>query len=222
MERLAIVTLVYAVAAFMICATPFGLIVAKAHGVDVRKVGSGNIGATNVGRSVGAKAAGLTLLLDALKGFVCTMLAPTVIPALVGCYAADIAQTTPFGWALTVVYAACVLGHVYSPYLGFHGGKGISVGFGAALGLDWRIAFGLLLVFLVAAVPTRYVSLGSSLAAVSLTVWSVVFGYSLQAVIPMAVVSCCVVWAHHENIRKLVHGEEKRFSFKHEDKGGGR
>lgn len=223
MESLAAVSVLYALVAYLVCGIPFGLVVSRAHGVDVRATGSGNIGATNVGRSVGAGAAALTLALDAGKGLLCTALARGVIAAATGLAPAAFACETPFGWSLTLVYAGCVLGHVFSPYLRLHGGKGISVGFGAALGLDWRVALGLLAVFLVAALPSRYVSLGSSLAAVSLPVWCVALGYSVQAVVPMVVVACCVVWAHRGNIDKLVHGREKRFSFHHDapSEGGG-
>ena len=91
------------------------------------------------------------------------------------------------------------------------------MGFGAALGLDLRIAFGLLAVFLVFALPTRFVSLGSSCAAVSLPIWTAVLGYTPMAVVPMGLVAACVVWAHRENILKLAHHEEKRFSFHHDE-----
>ena len=150
--RLVIPTLIACAIAYFVCGIPFGMLIARSKGVDVRHTGSGNIGATNVGRSVGAWAAGLALLLDAGKGWLCTGLATFAFSSFAEAKAFGPGQ--PFDWALTCVYAACVLGHVFSPYLGFHGGKGISVGFGAALGLDPRIAFGLLAVFLVFAVPT--------------------------------------------------------------------
>lgn len=158
--RLVIPTLIACAIAYFVCGIPFGMLIARSKGVDVRHAGSGNIGATNVGRSVGAWAAGLTLLLDAGKGWLCTGLATFAFSSFFAETKA-LAPGQPFDWALTCVYAACVLGHVFSPYLGFHGGKGISVGFGAALGLDPRIAFGLLAVFLVFALPTRFVSLGA-------------------------------------------------------------
>lgn len=217
MERLTLVALGYAVVSFFICSIPFGLVIGKVFGVDVRKSGSGNIGATNVGRTIGAGAAGLTLLLDAAKGWLCCGLARMVISTLAGLEAASIETTEPWGWAVTLVYMACVLGHIFSPWLGFKGGKGISVGFGAALGLDWRVALGLLAVWIVCMIPTRLVSLASSVAAVSLTVWAFVFGYSLPAIAPVFVVTCVVVWAHRENIKRLLAGEEKRFSFKHKE-----
>ena len=217
MDRLIPVVIGYALVSFLICSIPFGLIVAKCFGVDVRKTGSGNIGATNVGRSVGAGAAGITLALDVAKGWLCCGLARMIISSLAQVDVSAIETTQPWGWSVTCVYAACVLGHVFSPWLGFKGGKGISVGFGSALGLDWRLAVGLLAVWLVVTLPTRFVSLGSSLAAISLTVWSFVFGYSLPAIAPMLIVSVTVVWAHRENIKRLFKGTEKKFSFKHKE-----
>ena len=177
--RLLLPTLISCAIAYFVCGIPFGMLIARSKGVDVRHTGSGNIGATNVGRSVGAWAAGLTLLLDAGKGWLCTGLASWAFSSFLA-EAKAFAPGQPYDWALTCVYAACVLGHVFSPYLGFHGGKGISVGFGAAL-------------------------------------WTAVLGYTPMAVVPMVIVAACVVWAHRENIRKLAHHKEKRFSFHHDE-----
>ena len=215
-----VLTLVLCVASYLFCGIPFGMLIARARGVDVRKVGSGNIGATNVGRSVGAWAAALTFLLDAGKGWLCTGVSWLLLSHVAGMAPGAIGCGGASDWMMACIYASCVLGHVFSPYLGFHGGKGISVGFGAAFGFDPRIAFGLLLVFAVFAVPTRLVSLGSCSAALSLCIWAAAFGYTPLAVAPLAVVACCVLWAHRSNIGKLVRGEEKRFSFHHDDKGG--
>lgn len=210
--------------AFFVCGIPFGKILAARMGhVDVTRVGSGNIGMTNVARSVGGKAAAATLALDAGKGLVCMLCARWAMAAI--CFGGEWAATRaagPFGLAVTLVYLCCVFGHVYSPYLHFHGGKGISVGFGAALGLCWPIALGLLGVFLVLALPSHYVSLGSIGAAISLPIWGAVFGLSLSSVVVLVVVACAVVWAHRANIGKLARGEERSFSVRHEssDKSG--
>ncbi|MCI6547739.1 MAG: glycerol-3-phosphate acyltransferase [Coriobacteriaceae bacterium] len=212
--RLAMPALVACAIAYFVCGIPFGMLIARSQGVDVRRTGSGNIGATNVGRSVGARAAGLTLLLDAGKGWLCTGLAVWAFSSFF-VEAKALAPGQPFDWVLTCVYGACVAGHVFSPYLGFCGGKGIAVGFGAACGLNPLIAAGLLAVFLAFALPTRFVSLGSTCAAVSLVAWAAILGYSPAAIAPMLVVAACVVWAHRGNIRKLAHHEEKRFSFHH-------
>ena len=211
-------TLALTLGAYVVCGIPFGLIIAKREGhVDVRTVGSGNIGTTNVARSVGKKAAALTLLCDLGKGLVWMLLARWVLAALVfGGDAASLDRTTVFGASLSLVYMGCILGHVFSPFLGFHGGKGIAVGFGAALGLWWPVALGLLAVFLVFAVPSRYVSLGSVCAAASLPIQCALWGFPLISVAPIVVVALVVIWAHRSNIRKLARGEERRFAF-HKD-----
>ena len=200
---------------YLVCGIPFGLVIARAMGhVDVRTTGSGNIGTTNVARSVGKSAAALTLLLDLGKGLVCMLVSRLVLAiAFFGGDFASLDHTTAFGATLSVVFLGCILGHVFSPYLRFHGGKGIAVGFGAALGLYWPIGLCALAVFLVLTVPSRYVSLGSVAAAASLPVWCVVFGFPTISIVPVAVAAVVVVWSHRENVRRLVHGEERRFSF---------
>ncbi len=208
-----VVTLVSMVVSFMICGIPFGLIVARTQGVDVRKVGSGNIGMTNVARSVGGKAAALTFALDVLKGTVCVLLARLVLARL--CLGGDWSQTlpqAPYGWSAALIWASCVCGHVFSPYLGFHGGKGISVGLGAGLGMCWYVALLAFAVFLMVAIPSGYISLGSICAAVALPTWAFVFGFTPQALMPTVVVCVLVIWSHRENIGRLLAGTEKKFS----------
>lgn len=211
-EQLLFPTMIVMIVSFFICGVPFGFVVARSRGLDVRRVGSGNIGATNVGRTLGKKAAGLTLLLDLGKGFVCTFAAPYILSVLTGIEAGALAPTQHH-IALTMVFLSCLLGHIFSPYLDFHGGKGISVGFGAALGLCWPIALGLLAVFIIVVVPFRYVSLASCTAALSMPVFAWFFGFDMRNVIVMTIASALVIWAHRENIGKLIRGEEKRFSF---------
>lgn len=220
MNSLQIMTALLALGAYLVCGVPFGLLVARAMGhVDVRTTGSGNIGTTNVARSVGKGAAALTLLLDLSKGLVWMLLSRVVLAfAVFGGDFASLDHTTVFGTSLTVVFLACICGHVFSPYLRFHGGKGIAVGFGAALGLYWPIGLGVLALFLVLVIPTRYVSLGSVFAAASLPVWCAVFSFPPVAVAPVAVAAVVVVWSHRENVRRLLHGEERRFSFHKSEK----
>ena len=221
MDPLVLATAAAAIVSFFVCGIPFGLIIAaKLNGIDVRKTGSGNIGMTNVARSAGGKAAALTFLLDVGKGVVCVLLGKLAIAQI--CLSGDldmIAYNSTFGWVGSVLFMACVLGHVFSPYLHFHGGKGISVGSGAGLALWWPIGLGMLAVFLVLTIPSRYISLGSIAAAASLPVFGVVWGMTLPAIIPLAIVSIVVIWAHRENIGRLMRGEERRFSVhKKEDK----
>ena len=215
MEALALWTAVFTLGAYLVCGIPFGLVVALAMGhVDVRQVGSGNIGTTNVAREVGKSAAALTLLLDVGKGLAWMLVSRQAIAALA--LGGDVALLDPgvaTGCALSIVFLGCICGHVFSPYLRFHGGKGIAVGFGAALGLSWPVALGLLAVFVVFVVPTRYVSAGSLAAAASLPVWCAVLGFTPASIVPVALAALIVIWSHRENVRRLAHGEERRFSF---------
>lgn len=221
MTALVVSTALCMVASYFICGIPFGLITGRHDHVDVRKVGSGNIGMTNVARTVGAKAAAVTFLGDMGKGLVCMLLSHLAIAcAAFGGEWAMLDVRGPFGLAMTLVYACCVLGHVYSPYLHFHGGKGISVGFGAGLGLFWPIGLGMLAVFLAFALPSRYVSLGSVMAAISLPIQCVAWGMGLAAVLPIVVVACAVIWAHRGNIKKLVNHQENKFTVKHDGPKG--
>ena len=136
MTSLILPTILSCIIAYLLCGIPFGLLVARAHGVDVRKVGSGNIGTTNVARAAGVGASGLTLLLDAGKGFVSMMIARLIIPAMGQVEAKAIAPDQPAGIVIAIVYVACICGHVFSCYLKFHGGKGIATGFGGALAIQ--------------------------------------------------------------------------------------
>ena len=208
-----ILTLACMAVSFWICGIPFGLIIARAHGIDVRKEGSGNIGMTNVARTVGGGAAAATLLLDLFKGTVCVLLSRFLLARffLGGDWSLTVPQEA-LGWSPAWVYAACVFGHIFSPYLGFHGGKGISVGLGAGLGLSWPIGLGPLAVFLAAAIPSGYVSLGSILAAASVPVWAFALGFNHLAIVPLALVAAVVIWSHRENIGRLLSGTERKFS----------
>lgn len=217
-DSLSIATMVAAVASFLVCGIPFGVIIANAlNGVDVRKAGSGNIGMTNVARTAGGKAAALTFLCDVGKGTLCMVVSRLVIAAV--CFGGDgaaLAIDEGFGWVSTILYCACVLGHIFSPYLGFHGGKGISVGLGAALGMYWPLGLSMLAVFLLLTVPTRYISLGSIAAAASLPIFSRLFGVRGWALVPTVIVSVVVIWSHRENIGRLVRGEESKFGIHHD------
>lgn len=222
MDTLSLATMVAAVISFLVCGIPFGVIIANVmNGVDVRKAGSGNIGMTNVARTAGGKAAALTFLCDVGKGTLCMIVSRLVIASV--CFGGDgaaLAIDEGFGWVSTILYCACVLGHIFSPYLGFHGGKGISVGLGAALGMYWPLGLSMLAVFLLLTVPTRYISLGSIAAAASLPIFSRLFGVRGWALVPTVIVSVVVIWSHRENIGRLVRGEESRFGVHHnkEDK----
>ena len=210
---------IYLVVTYFVCGIPFGKLVASRGGhVDIQSVGSGNIGTTNVARTVGAKLAGVTLLGDAGKGFLCTLLAPAYAASACGVAPAELAPGAGCGWVCALVMLVCVVGHVFSPYLRFHGGKGIATGFGAALGFAWPVALGLLAVFAAFAAARRIVSLASCAAAVSLPVWAVlIYRPEPPFALIMVATAALVLWAHRTNIAKLARGEEQPFSFHHDD-----
>lgn len=220
MTELVVWTLLFTIMAYFVCGIPFGYLFSEAFAhVDVRTKGSGNIGATNVARSVGKLPSVLTLICDAGKGALCIVIARYGLAAL--CFDGDVsalAYDTVEGTALSVVFAGCLLGHIFTPYLHFHGGKGVAVGFGASLALYWPVGLILLVVFVVFAVPSRYVSLGSVAAAISVPIICLALGFPVVSVLPIIFAAVLVLWAHRENIKRLIHGEENKFSFKKSDK----
>ena len=218
MERLILPTVLCCVIAYFLCGIPFGLLITKAKGIDIRKVGSGNIGSTNVARAAGVGASALTLALDAGKGFVSVMIAKLLIPVLGQVEYKALAPDQTAGVVIAIVYLAGICGHIFSIYLKFHGGKGIATGLGCALAFKWQMGLILLALFIAIVVPTRYVSLGSCCAAAALPIMALIFGVAPISIVPLAAVGGLVIWAHRSNIKKLINGQESRFSFNSEKK----
>ncbi len=180
--------------AFLCGSIPFGLVLVKVAGKgDVREHGSGNIGATNVSR-VGGKALGiLTLLLDIAKGF---------LPVFVAKH---------LGWgeaALSLLALSAVLGHVFTPWLKFRGGKGVATALGVALAFRAAMVLPALGVFIVLLLVFRYVSLGSVMAALALPLLLFCKGAAPPVLLPWAGLSLLGIAKHHENIRRLLKGTE--------------
>ncbi len=188
--------------AFLCGSIPFGLLVVKVLGKgDVRTQGSGNIGATNVSRVAGKGVGMVVLLLDAAKGF-----APT------WCFS-RIWPESKVGIALVAL--AAVLGHMFSPWLKFRGGKGVATALGVCLATAWWLPMPGFALFLLALGLTRYVSLGSVLAALSLpfTTWWLVqpaTGGNHLYVLPWALLAVLVILKHRENIGRLLRGTEAK------------
>ena len=179
---------------------PFGLLIAKgSSGVDVRAIGSGNIGATNVLRAVGKGAAALTLALDMLKWW-----APVALGRIVGASDALVA-----GVAL-----AAFLGHLYPVFLGFRGGKGVATFLGVLLALLPKVAFLVASVWLLVAAVFRYSSLAALVAAAAspLLVW--LLDGRRDFVVVAAVLSGFILIRHRENMRRLLAGEERKIGRK--------
>jgi glycerol-3-phosphate acyltransferase PlsY len=182
--------------AYLLGSIPTGLLLGKAYGIDVRKEGSGNIGATNLYRTVGRKVGVMTLAGDCLKG---------LLPVLAVTY-----SSLPSEYAAWVGLAA-FCGHVFSVFLMFKGGKGVATALGVFLALSpLAVAFALG-VFIVLMLIWRYVSLGSITAAavMPLAVW--LLGGGRVLILVTMLIAAVVIIRHIENIKRLVAGTENRF-----------
>lgn len=180
------------------------------YGDDIRKHGSHNAGLTNFYRVYGGKYAVFVILIDMLKAFVAVTLGSVVLGEFLG--------LTLEGEYFSALF--CIIGHVFPAFYSFKGGKGILCSATLLLLLDWRIAavgWGL---FLLTWLLTRYVSLGSLLAAVSFPITTLIFFFGNWLVFVLAVViAALVIWAHRSNIQRLLHGTESKFQW-HKDAPG--
>lgn len=202
------------VCAFLLGSIPWGVIVSRVgYRMDIRSVGSGNIGATNAVRAMGAKGGALVFLLDTAKGLLAGVLGCIVWPLFTDAVGFGLGET----WSVCggVAFIGCVWGHIFCPWLGFKGGKGISVALGCEffaitpLGAILELA-----VFIVFVAATRYVSLGSVLAAAALPFITMGLLWGQWMVIICAtLVGITVIWAHRANITRLMHHEESKMSF---------
>lgn len=208
----------FAIGAFLIGGIPFGLIIGKLNGKDVRKEGSCNIGATNVTRVVGKWWGKLCFLLDFLKGAL-----PVTAAVLMN-------GNESYGILPAVTAFMVVAGHIWPVYLKFKGGKGVATAAGAFLPLSWAALVTALLVWVLVFLTTRYVSLASISAAVIFAIAAVVFyilfpniglipGVKLgqACLVPIVLLSVLTVVKHKSNIVRLLNGTENRFEKKKKD-----
>ncbi|MBE6939834.1 MAG: glycerol-3-phosphate acyltransferase [Ruminococcaceae bacterium] len=171
---------------------------------DVRKHGSGNAGLTNFYRTYGARYALLVIVCDMLK---------TAVAACIGGYL-FLTQLNDWTLGLLIAGLGCVLGHMFPVFYGFKGGKGILSGGMLVIMLDWRVALVAWILFVVLAVSTRYVSLGSVAAAASMPFSTFfVYGHNVLYTVLGACIAGLVVWCHRGNIQRLLKGTEKRFQW---------
>ena len=193
---------VWIIGAYLIGGIPFGFLIGKMRGVDVRTVGSKNIGATNVFRTVGKKWGLLAFLCDVLKGLLPTLAARR--------FAADPS------WLPLAVGIMCVVGHMLTPYMKFKGGKGVATAFGAMLALipaTVGIAFA---IFALTFACSNYISLGSCVSATSLAVmiWIPFLDHAGYRDLPLCtlvtLIAAFIVWKHRSNIGRLVRGNENK------------
>ena len=188
----------WAVLGYLLGSIPFGMVLSKAMGLgDLRDIGSGNIGATNVLRTGSKKAAALTLVLDGAKGAVAVLLAR----AIVGEDAAQIAGLAAF------------VGHCYPVWLGFKGGKGVATFLGIMLALAWPVGLACCATWAFTAALGRVSSLSALFAAGTSPLWMVMFGQG-QAIILGAILTLLVFWRHRANITRLRAGTEPRIGQK--------
>lgn len=220
---------------FLLGSIPFGFIVARARGVDIRTRGSGNIGMTNVWRELGAGAGITVLVLDALKGWLPVWLTGNKQLAV---FYTDISTGTqvditpptspesslfPLLYLPMIVGLAAILGHTFSPWMKFKGGKGVATGLGVILALFGWWSLLPLAVFLLTLALSRYVSLGSILAALAVAALPFVAAYtpmggiwpSISHLWPFGLLVALLVLAtHRENIRRIIAGTERRVGAK--------
>jgi len=190
---------------FMLGSIPFSWILARFFGgVDIRTLGSGNVGATNVARSLGWAAGGAALLLDAAKGSAAVLLAPRLAgPEAPG--------------ATLVAGGLAVVGHMASPFMGFRGGKGVATGTGVlAVLAPWPLAAAIG-VFVAALALSRMVSVGSIAASAALPLFALWFGDGGRVALLAALVGALVILRHRANIIRIVDGSEPRIG----RRGGG-
>ncbi len=209
---------IVAAVAYLLGSIPFGYVLVKfVRGQDIRLSGSGNIGATNVARS-GTKGLGaLTLLLDVLKGSAAVWIGKTIAVHYVRCSSSVIDSACPEQIRLVATAALfAVLGHVFPVWLKFKGGKGVATALGVFTFLFPMAIPVALLIFIIVVATSRYVSLGSILAAVAFPIAAYFFYrhygyYDWISFLLAAGVSFLVILKHHQNIRRLIAGDENRF-----------
>ncbi len=192
--------------AFFIGSIPFGVVVARFYGVDIRSEGSGNIGAANALRTLGRGAGAIVLVLDALKGFV-----PTFLIATHAFTFKAPSFTLDANACAAIVAGAAMLGHCYSPWLGFRGGKGVATNLGAVFALAWPAGLGFAVVWLLTLYACGFASVSSMLASFAMAplLWFFIgpsgFWYGLVSALFIAV-------KHRENIARLRSGTENKLS----------
>lgn len=184
---------------YFIGAIPFGVIIGHfSAGIDITKKGSGNTGATNVARTLGIKYGLLTLLLDALKGF---------LPVFFITNFYDSSET----WLLITVSLALLLGHRFSPFLKFRGGKGVATAFGIYIALSPVSVFFALCIFTLLVYLTDYVSLGSVITACIMPLIFFFTSKPVDQLVTASFIALIICLTHKKNLIRLIEGKERRW-----------
>lgn len=202
-----------AIFSYIIGSIPFGYLAGLTKGVDIRTLGSKNIGATNVFRNLGKKLGITTFILDMLKGVTAVVIIPSVVKYFFG------AESELNEAYVAITGAICViLGHSFPFTLNFKGGKGVATGLGIAIGLAPIAALTGFALWAIIFRATGYVSLASIIAAayVALGSWFIDYASANSSIIPIVIsfLAALVIIKHRTNIQRLINGNENRFSFK--------
>ena len=193
---------------YLLGSIPSGFLMAKTRGIDIRDIGSGNIGATNVFRALGTPAGVIVLLADAFKGWA----AVALVSNLVCNWAYPEAGPQAREWYHIIAGLAAVLGHNYTCWLYFKGGKGIATSAGVLVALvPWALLI-ILVVWIVVFALSRYVSLASIAASASLPLATWLTGCSSTLIIITTAMTLLAIYKHKSNIQRLLHGTENRIS----------
>lgn len=193
---------------YLLGSIPNGLLLSRLKGIDIRKHGSGNIGATNVFRSVSKSLGLLTFFLDFLKGLIPALFFPFVMTTVSG---------SPSPVWLGIACGCCAIaGHNWPIYLRFKGGKGVATSAGVLLGIAPAAVGVGILCWIVLFVTTRYVSVASIAAALSIALfaWWKYVSDGLLLPVTLTMLAALVIWRHRGNIERLMKGEENRFDFR--------
>lgn len=186
--------------AYLFGSIPFGLVVAKVWAnIDIREHGSGNIGVSNVLRTVGIVPAIIVLILDAGKGLVPVLFAKQIF-------------TNETIWLLVGICA--VIGHTWSLFLNFKGGRGVATAFGMFIGISPKVIIVLMVLWITVLMISRYISLASILAAVALPIFLIIFKFPISYFILSLLLSSLVIYRHRPNIQRLLAGTEHRIGEK--------
>jgi glycerol-3-phosphate acyltransferase PlsY len=190
-------SLLLVVLAYLLGSVLFGEHIARAKGIDIRSVGSGNVGATNVGRALGKKYALLVFFLDMLKG---------LFPVILARFYFGLES-----WTLPMVGIAAVLGHVFPVFHNFKGGKAVATAFGVLLGVSFKVAFFSLIIWLLVFKLKGYVSLASLVSSVCAVLLLILLGFPFKIALMSLVIASIIFYKHKDNISRLLEGTEHTF-----------
>lgn len=187
------------------------IIVSRFYGVDIRDLGSGNAGATNTLRTLGKSAAAFVLLGDSLKG---------ILSCLIGGYILSVIDNSYYSYGVMLSGLGAVIGHNWPLYFRFRGGKGVLTSATVLFLVDWKAGLIALTLFVIVVAITRYVSLGSILAALSFPVFCIINQEAdIYKIFFAVIISLLVIYRHRANIKRLVEGSESKIGSKSKTKG---